>query len=222
MAKVDSVNLGRPRPNPHKEVGWTGIGKQSTDGPVEVRSPGPKSTGRGSGLVGDFIGDGKHHGGDDQAVYAFQREDLDEWERRLRRELPNGFFGENLTTIGLDINNARIGERWRIGDEVVLQVTAPRIPCATFRGWMGEKGWAKIFTAAGRPGAYLKVITPGAIRAGDPIEVINRPEHDVTVTLLFKATTTERELLPRLLAAEAYLDQETIEMARQRKIFLLD
>jgi MOSC domain-containing protein YiiM len=222
MAKVDSVNLGRPRPNPHKEVGWTGIGKQPTDGPVEVRAPGPKSTGLGSGLVGDFIGDGKHHGGDDQAVYAFQREDLDEWERRLGRELPNGFFGENLTTIGLDINNARIGERWRIGDEVVLQVTAPRIPCATFRGWMGEKGWAKIFTAAGRPGAYLKVITPGAIRAGDPIEVIDRPDHEVTVTLLFKATTTERELLPQLLAAEAYLDQETIEMARQRKIFLLD
>jgi MOSC domain-containing protein YiiM len=222
MAKVDSVNLGRPRPNPHKEVGWTGIGKQPTDGPVEVRAPGPKSTGLGSGLVGDFIGDGKHHGGDDQAVYAFQREDLDEWERQLGRELPNGFFGENLTTIGLDINNARIGERWRIGDEVVLQVTAPRIPCATFRGWMGEKGWAKIFTAASRPGAYLKVITPGAIRAGDPIEVIDRPDHDVTVSLLFKATTTERELLPQLLAAEAYLDQETIEMARQRKIFLLD
>lgn len=222
MAKVDSVNLGRPRPNPHKEVGWTGIGKQPTDGPVEVRAPGPKSTGLGSGLVGDFIGDGKHHGGDDQAVYAFQREDLDEWERRLGRELPNGFFGENLTTIGLDINNARIGERWRIGDEVVLQVTAPRIPCATFRGWMGEKGWAKIFTAAGRPGAYLKVITSGAIRAGDPIDVIDRPDHDVTVSLLFKATTTARELLPQLLAAEAYLDQETIEMARQRKIFLLD
>jgi MOSC domain-containing protein YiiM len=222
MAKVDSVNLGRPRPNPHKEVGWTGIGKQPTDGLVEVRAPGPKRTGQGSGLVGDFIGDGKHHGGDDQAIYAFQREDLDEWERRLGRELPNGFFGENLTTVGLDINDARIGERWRIGDEVVLQVTAPRIPCATFRGWMGEKGWAKIFTAAGRPGTYLKVMTPGAIRAGDPIEVIDRPDHDVTVTLLFKATTTERGLLPQLLAAEAYLDQETIEMARQRKIFLLD
>jgi MOSC domain-containing protein YiiM len=222
MAKVDSVNLGRPKRNPHKKVGWTGIGKQPTDGPVEVRAPGPKTIGLGSGLVGDFIGDGKHHGGDDQAVYAFQREDLDEWERRLGRKLPNGFFGENLTTIGVDINDARIGERWRIGDEVVLQVSAPRIPCATFRGWMGEKGWAKIFTAAGRPGAYLKVITPGAIRTGDPIEVIDRPDHDVTVTLLFKATTTERELLPQLLAAEAYLDQETIEMARQRKIFLLD
>jgi MOSC domain-containing protein YiiM len=222
MAKVDSVNLGSPRPNPHKETRWTGIGKQPTDEPVEVRAPGLKTTGLGSGLVGDFIGDGKHHGGNDQAVYAFQREDLDEWERWLGRELPNGFFGENLTTIGLDVNNARIGERWRIGQRVVLQVTAPRIPCSTFRGWMGEKGWAKTFTAAGRPGAYLKVLTPGVIRAGDAIEVIDRPDHDVTVTLLFKATTTDRELLPQLLAAEAYLDPETIEMARQRKVFLLD
>jgi MOSC domain-containing protein YiiM len=222
MARLGSVNVGRPRPNPHKEVGWTGIGKQPTNRPVEVRAPGPKTTGLGSGLVGDFIGDGKHHGGDDQAVYAFQREDLDEWERRLGRELPNGFFGENLTTVGLDVNDARIGERWRLGQQVVLQVTAPRIPCSTFRGWMGEKGWAKIFTAAGRPGTYLRVIIPGRIMAGDQIEVIDRPDHDVTVTLLFKATTTERELLPQLLAAEAYLDQETIEMARQRKIFLLD
>ena len=222
MAKVDSVNLGRPRHNPHKEAGWTGIGKQPTDEPVEVRAPGPKTTGLGSGLVGDFIGDGKHHGGDDQAVYAFQREDLDEWERRLGRKLPNGFFGENLTTIGLEVNDARIGERWRIGEQVVLQVTAPRIPCSTFRGWMGEKGWAKTFTAAGRPGAYLKVITPGAIKAGDVIDVIDRLDHDVTISLMFKATTTQRELLPRLLAAEDYLDPETIEMARQRKVFLLE
>jgi MOSC domain-containing protein YiiM len=222
MAKVDSVNLGRPKPNPHKEIGWTGIGKQPTDEPVEVRAPGSRITGLGSGLVGDFIGDRKHHGGDDQAVYAFQREDLDEWERRLGRELPNGFFGENLTTIGLDVNDARIGERWRVGEEVVLQVTAPRIPCSTFRGWMGKKGWAKIFTAAGRPGAYLRVIAPGAIRAGNSIEVIDRPDHDVTVSFMFRATTTERELLPRLLAAEAYLDPETIEMARQGKVFLLD
>jgi MOSC domain-containing protein YiiM len=222
MAKVDSVNLGRPKPNPHKEIGWTGIGKQPTDEPVEVRAPGSRIVGLGSGLVGDFIGDRKHHGGDDQAVYAFQREDLDEWERRLGRELPNGFFGENLTTIGLDVNDARIGERWRVGEEVVLQVTAPRIPCSTFRGWMGKKGWAKIFTAAGRPGAYLRVIAPGAIRAGNSIEVIDRPDHDVTVNFMFRATTTERELLPRLLAAEAYLDPETIEMARQGKVFLLD
>ena len=222
MARLDSVNIGRPRPNPYKDTGSTGIGKQPTFEPVQVRAPGPKTTGLGSGLVGDFIGDGKHHGGNDQAVYAFQREDLDVWERRLGRELPNGFFGENLTTLDLEINQARIGERWRVGEKVILQVTAPRIPCATFRGWMGEKGWAKIFTAAGRPGAYLSVITPGPIRGGDPIEVIQRPDHDVSIGLVFRATMTERSLLPRLLAAAAYLDQDTIDMVRRREVFLLD
>jgi MOSC domain-containing protein YiiM len=222
VARLDSVNIGRPRPNPYKDTGSTGIGKQPTFEPVQVRAPGPKTTGLGSGLVGDFIGDGKHHGGNDQAVYAFQREDLDDWERLLGRELPNGFFGENLTTLDLEINQARIGERWRVGEKVILQVTAPRIPCATFRGWMGEKGWAKIFTAAGRPGAYLSVITPGTIRAGDPIEVIQRPDHGVSIGLVFRATTTERSLLPRLLAAEAYLDQDTIDMVRRREVFLLD
>ena len=222
MARLDSVNIGRPHPNPHKKTGVTGIGKQPTLEPVKVRAPGPKTSGLGSGLVGDFIGDGKHHGGDGQAVYAFQREDLDEWERRLERALPNGFFGENLTTLGLEINDARIGERWRVGPQVVLQVTAPRIPCATFRGWMGEKGWAKTFTAAGRPGAYLSVIASGTIRLGDPIEVIHQPDHQVSIGLVFRATTTERDLLPLLLAAESYLDRETLEMVRRREIFLID
>jgi len=206
MARLDSVNLGHRRPSPHKDTGWTGIGKQPTLEPVKVRAPGHRMTGLGSGLVGDFIGDGKHHGGDEQAVYAFQREDLNEWERRLGRELPNGFFGENLTTVGLEVNEARLGERWRVGSEVVLQVTSPRIPCSTFRGWMGEKGWAKTFTAAGRPGAYLSVITPGTIRAGDSIEVVHRPDHDVTISMAFRATTTERALLPRLLDAGDDLD----------------
>jgi len=206
MARLDSVNLGHRRPNPHKDTGWTGIGKQPTLEPVKVRAPGHRMTGLGSGLVGDFIGDGKHHGGDEQAVYAFQREDLNEWERRLGRELPNGFFGENLTTSGLEVNDACLGERWRVGHEVVLQVTSPRIPCSTFRGWMGEKGWAKTFTAAGRPGAYLSVITPGTIRAGDSIEVVHRPDHDVTISMAFRATTTERALLPRLLDAGDDLD----------------
>jgi MOSC domain-containing protein YiiM len=208
VARLDSVNLGRPRPNPHKEVGWTGIGKQPTLEPVEVRAPGPKTVGLGSGLVGDFIGDGKHHGGDGQAVYAFQREDLDEWEQRLGRELPNGFFGENLTTVGLEVNAALLGEWWRIGGEVVLQVTTPRIPCSTFRGWMGEKGWARTFTAAGRPGAYLSVITAGTIMVGDAIEVVRRPDHGVTISMAFRAATTERALLPRLLEAGDDLDPE--------------
>ena len=221
-AHVLSVNLARVRPNAAKDVATTGIDKHPADGPVDVRAPGSKADGLGSGLVGDHIGDRSSHGGDDQAVYAFQREDLDEWERRLERELPNGFFGENLTTLDLEINDARIGERWRIGSEVVLQATAPRIPCATFRGWMGEKGWAKTFTAAGRPGAYLRVISSGTISTGDPIEILRRPDHDVSIGLVFRATTTERQLLPRLLAAEAYLDRGTIEMVRRGEVFLLD
>jgi MOSC domain-containing protein YiiM len=178
-------------------------------GPVEVRDPGPRTTGLGSGVVGDFIGDGRHHGGTDQAVYAYQREDLDRWAERLGRQLPNGFFGENLTTLGLDVSGARIGERWRIGPDLELEVTAPRIPCSTFRGWVGEQGWVKMFTADARPGAYLKVISPGFIRAGDRIDVAYRPEHDVTISLVFRAELTDRDLLPRLLAAGDHLHPET-------------
>lgn len=206
---LDSVNLGRPRPNPYKSVKVTGIGKQPVTGPVEVRDPGPKTIGLGSGLVGDFIGDGKHHGGTDQAVYAFQREDLDRWGERLDRNLPNGFFGENLTTSGIDVNEARIGERWRIGPDVELEVTAPRIPCSTFRGWVGEQGWLKMFTADARPGTYLKVIAPGSISADDRIEVTYRPNHDVTVSLVFRAELTDRDLLPQLLAAGDHLHPST-------------
>jgi MOSC domain-containing protein YiiM len=219
VARLDSVNLGHPRPNPYKDSGWTGIGKQPAEGPVEVRAPGPKASGLGSGLVGDFIGDGRHHGGDGQAVYAFQREDLDEWERRLGRQLPNGFFGENLTTVALEINDARLGERWCVGTEVVLQVTTPRIPCSTFRGWMGEKGWARIFTAAGRPGTYLSVVTPGRIGAGDSIAVVHRPDHDVTVSMAFRATTTEPALMPRLLEAGDDLDPSLQEAALSWPLF---
>lgn len=222
MSLLDSVNLGAPRPNPYKDTRNTGIDKQPHAGPVQVRPPGPKQRGLGSGLVGDFIGDGKHHGGDQQAVYAYAREDLDGWESRLERPLPNGFFGENLTTRGLDVNESLLGERWRIGKDVVLQVTYPRIPCSTFRGWVGERGWLKTFTALAQPGAYLSVVTPGTIRAGDTVEVVHRPDHDVTVALTYRAITTERKLLPRLLAAEDYLGDELRETVAQGQTLSLD
>ena len=211
-SRVLSVNVGHPEPNPYKDSHSTGIGKRPQSGPVEVRAPGPKHGGLGSGLVGDFIGDVKHHGGDEQAVYAVAREDLDRWTERLGRDLPNGFFGENLTTIDLDVNEARLGERWQVGADVVLEVTCPRIPCSTFRGWVGERGWLKKFTADARPGAYLRVAEPGQIAAGDPVAVVSRPDHDVTVSLVFRATTTERELLPELLAAGEHLPAETADL----------
>lgn len=211
---LESLNVGRPAPNPYKQTKATGFGKLPQAGPLEVRAPGAKSTGLGSGLVGDYIGDGKHHGGDDQALYAYAREDLDDWQQTLQRELPAGSFGENLTTRGLDVSQARLGERWRIGPQVVVQVTGPRVPCATFRGQMGERGWLKRFTADERPGAYLRIVTPGSIRAGDPIEVIHRPEHDVTIALSFRALMTERALLPRLLEAGDDLATEMAESAR--------
>jgi MOSC domain-containing protein YiiM len=203
-----SVNVGQPQPNPYKVVEHTGIDKRPVSGPVTVRDPGPKTTGLGSGIVGDYIGDVANHGGSDQALYAFPREDLDAWAERLGRELPNGFFGENLTTVGIDVNEALLGERWRIGDTVVVQVTGPRIPCSTFRGWIGEVGWLKIFTSVARPGAYLRIVVPGQLRAGDPITVVRRPDHDVTVSLVYRALMTERELLPRLLAAGDDLGNE--------------
>ena len=222
MAHLVSVNVGHAQPNPYKKALSTGIGKRPVDGPVEVRAPGPKRGGLGSGLVGDFVGDGRHHGGDTQAVYAFQREDLDLWQERLGRPLGDGHFGENLTTTGIDVNAALVGEVWRVGDGVELQVTSPRIPCATFRGWMGEPGWARMFTQSGRPGTYLRVLTPGLVQAGDPVTVRHRPGHAVTAALVFRATTTERDLLPELLAAGEDLEPEIAEMARQRRQVVLD
>lgn len=219
-ARASSVNLARVRPNPYKGLTVTGIEKIGTTEPVEVRSPGPKHGGLGSGLVGDVIGDVAHHGGDEQAVYAYAREDLDEWQARLGRDLASGSFGENLTTTGLDVNGARIGERWRIGDTTELQVTCPRIPCATFRGWIAERGWLKTFTAAAIPGAYLRVVTPGTIRVGDPITITHRPAHDVTVALVFRAITREPDLLPQLLVADD-LPAETREMAKDGRTFSL-
>ncbi|MGW1589408.1 MOSC domain-containing protein [Streptomyces sp. NPDC002386] len=214
--KLLSVNLGSAQAVPYTDQpqGVTGIDKRPTDGPVRVAAPGPKGTGA-SGLAGDTVCDTRHHGGDDQAVYAFAREDLDDWERELGRTLANGCFGENLTTDGLDVSGALIGERWRIGPQVVLEVTSGRIPCRTFQGHLAERGWVRRFTRKGATGAYLRVIEPGDIRAGDSIEIVHRPDHGVTAAMEFRAVTTERELLPGLLAAGDALHPEALAAARK-------
>ncbi|MFF5934282.1 MOSC domain-containing protein [Streptomyces sp. NPDC012508] len=214
--KVLSVNVGRAMAVDYTDAvsGMTGIDKHPVEGPVRVEAPGPRGVG-GGGLAGDSVCDLRFHGGNDRAVSAFAREDMDAWERELGRPLANGSFGENLTTLGLDVNGALIGERWRVGPEVVLEVTGGRIPCRTFGGFLGEKGWVRRFTrSAAGPGALLRVIEPGAFTVGDPVEVVHRPDHAVTVSLLHRAVTTERSLLPSTLAAAAWMDAELLELAR--------
>ncbi|SBU98773.1 MOSC domain-containing protein YiiM [Streptomyces sp. Ncost-T6T-1] len=215
--KLLTVNIGRLRPNARADGpnGLSGIDKRPVEGPVEVRDPGPKGVG-GSGLSGDAVSDLRHHGGSDQAVYAFAREDLDDWERELGgRTLANGVFGENFTTLGLDVSGALIGERWRVGADLVLEVTSGRIPCRTFAEHVQEQGWVKRFTQRGVTGAYLRVIEPGAVRAGDPVEIVHRPDHEITAALQFRASTTERTLLPSLLAAGEALHPEALRKARE-------
>ena len=211
---VLSVNVGVPAPNKAKgEVGVTGIGKAPVES-FEVRAPGPKRGGLGSGVVGDFIGDQRHHGGDSQAVYAVAREELDWWGEELGRELPHGMFGENLTTSRVDVDGAVVGEQWAIGDEVVLEVCGPRIPCATFASRMGERGWVKRFSERGRTGAYLSVVTPGTVRRGDAVVVRSRPDHGITVPETFRAFMGDLDLAERVLAANCLVEVEAESLRR--------
>lgn len=195
--RVRSVNVGRPEPHEWAGIGRTAIHKTSVERPVLVTL---------LGLDGDQVADARHHGGHDQAVYAFAREDLDRWETLLGAPLVDGQFGENLTTAGIDVNEAEVGELWRIGT-ALLEVASVRIPCNDFKGWMGvsgfdNRGWVKRFTAEGQPGPYLRVREEGLLEGGDEIEVVHRPGHGVTVSTMFRALTLEPALLPRLLAVD--------------------
>lgn len=193
--RLRSVHVGLP-----KDEEWAGklrrtaIVKQSVSGPVAVRR---------LGLAGDQVADTVHHGGTDMAVYVFAREDLDWWGRELGQPIPDGQFGENLTTEGIDVNEAMVGERWRIGT-ALLEISKVRIPCTVFKNWMGRSGfddtaWVKRFSVEGRPGPYLRVLEEGELRAGDPIVVEHRPGHGISVSTMFRALTTERHLAPQLL-----------------------
>ena len=216
MPVLLSVNIARPHTASYTN-GLTGIDKRPAAGPVAVAAPGPpgaEST-SGSGIAGDSVYY-REHGSDDQAVYAYAREDLDAWETELGRALAAGVFGENMTTKGLDVSGALIGERWRVGSTVVLEVTSPRIPCRTFAGWMAEEHWVKRFTLAAKPGAYFRVVVPGEIAAGDVIEIVSRPDHSVSVALLFRALTTRRELAPQMVPALGAMNPLHAEAIRER------
>ena len=192
-ARIISLNCGRISDlviggKPDRSA----IDKRPVAGPVDVGV---------LGLDGDEQCDKTHHGGADQALYAYAREDLDWWTEQLGRELHNGIFGENVTTAGIDISSAMIGETWQLGT-VVVQVTAPRIPCVTFRSWIDEPGWVKRFARAGRPGAYLRVLTPGRVQAGEALSVVATPKQAVTVAESMRAFYGDRDLMQRLLTVE--------------------
>ena len=153
----------------------TAIDKRPVRGPVSV---GPL------GLDGDTQCDSRHHGGPDKALYAYAGEEAAWWAAELGREIPPGFFGENLTCRGLDVDAARIGEQWRIGDPrtgVLVEVRLPRDPCGNLAAHVGIPRFHHRFDARGRPGADLAVLREGTIAAGDAIAVVRRPDHAVTV-----------------------------------------
>jgi MOSC domain-containing protein YiiM len=200
VGAVVAVNVvAQIRPDPHGDVGRTAIDKRPVTGPVELERLGP---------VGDTIMDRQSHGGEYQAVYAYAQEDLDAWSAELGRTVAPGQFGENLTLRGIDVTGAVIGERWQVG-AAQLVVCSPRIPCRTFQDWMDEPHWVKRFTAHGAPGAYLSVEVTGPVSAGDPAQVLERPEHGVTIGDTFVLRRTDADRL-RLLLQQPGLDPTLI------------
>jgi len=197
-ATVLSVNAGSAEPVPGLRRP-SGIRKRPVDR-IEVRDPGPKRGGLGSGVGGDAVISRKHHGGTTQAVYAVAREELDWWGSHLGRELGHGMFGENLTTGGVEVDTAEVGERWRVG-ATLLEVCGPRIPCATFAKHMAERAWVRRFAERGLTGAYLAVLEPGTIGAGDPVEVVHRPGHGLTLPQYFRALMGDRGLAATFVAS---------------------
>ncbi len=168
--------------------GRTGIDKRSVDGRVKLSA---------NEVVGDVVADKKSHGGYDKAVYAYAREDARWWEEELGISLDSGRFGENLTTQGLDVTNALIGERWRIGS-ALLEVSEPRIPCRVFAGFWNRPTLIRDFTRVGKPGSYLRIIEEGEIGAGDEIVIAHRPSHGITISDLFAAKSGERSRIAEI------------------------
>lgn len=189
-------------------VGVTAIDKRPVDGPVAV---GPL------GLRGDVQADRRFHGGEEKALYAYADEEAAQWAAELGRDVPPGLFGENLRTVGLGTTTAVIGERWRIGATVEVEVTSPRIPCATFGRHLQEDRWVRRFSDAGLVGTYLRVVQTGTVQAGDEITVVDRPVHGVTVGRWFRERSPEdaRLLLGAHIAGHVSLCDSMLDTVRE-------
>lgn len=208
--RVLSLNVGHGHPGRGRSKRLTGIDKQPVDS-FEVRDPGPKHGGLGSGVVGDLVGNQRHHGGHTQAVYAYPVEDRQWWSEQIGRPIPPGGFGENVTTSGVDTTTALVGETWRIG-EVTLRVEVPRVPCATFALHMRERHWVRRFAEAGRTGAYLSVVVPGTISTGADI-TIERPDHNIDLLTVFRGVMGDPGCARRVLDAQVLHQSEQAYLA---------
>ena len=190
--KLLSVNVGTPR-----KIEWMGrvdktsIWKLPVQGRVAVR---------GVNVWGDEQAALEFHGGPDKAVYAYACEDTGWWEGELGRKLEHGVFGENLTVSGVDVTGAVVGERWEIGT-VVLEVAQPRIPCWKLGARMDDSSFPVHFAAAGRPGAYMRIVQEGEVGAGDEIRVGEKPGHGLTVGDVARIYHQERSRCGLLLGA---------------------
>ena len=182
--RVTSVNVGTPR---EIVVGdrqiRTSIWKDPVAGRVAIR---------GVNLDGDDQSDRRVHGGDRKAVYAYAREDLDWWAETLGQPISPGTFGENLTTAGIDVSDARVGERWQVGT-AVLEVTQPRLPCYKLEARMDRPGFIAEFIDGGRPGAYLRIVEPGDVGTGDAVRVLSRPDGAPSVAEVMRQKTKRAE-----------------------------
>jgi MOSC domain-containing protein YiiM len=199
--RVSSVNVGREETIDHGNRQFTtGIRKRPVDGAVYIGS---------DSVAGDTISDKKHHGGVDQVVYAYSADDYEWWSEQLGREVPPGTFGENLTIEGLP-TDMNIGDRLLIGD-VLLEATAPRIPCSTLAAQMQDSGFGMAFRKAERPGIYFRVLNEGEVSAGDAVTYIENPAPVVSILALYRLAY---DLRPDPDALERYLEAPLAERMR--------
>ena len=190
LGKVISINVGLPTEFEYKgRKAKSAIWKNPVNGKIFAR---------GINLEGDDQADREAHGGYDKAVYAYASEDLTWWENEIGREIKPGELGENLTLKGISVNDALIGELWKVG-EVILEVSEPRIPCWRLGVRMNDKTFPRKFTKALRPGAYLRIIQEGSLEKGNSVEVIEKPDHALSVRDVFEIYTQTHANANRIL-----------------------
>jgi MOSC domain-containing protein YiiM len=175
--RLISANIGQERPIANaKSSGKTGIYKTAVDSAIQITP---------LGIPGDAIVDIKHHGGVDQAIYLYGSLDYDWWSGQLGRTIAPGTFGDNLTVEGLESTSIFIGDRFLIGS-VILEVTAPRIPCVTLAACMGDPAFVKRYRNAERPGMYCRVIQTGWVEAGQTVSFLPGSGDRISLIEMFR------------------------------------